>query len=230
MPSIRSGRDATACASRISAMNPPRVKISENGLCFAPRKNALPKPSSARPMTCSAPDITSCHDATTGDAPQHALLAVDERRRQHRPAGQRGAQRVARVERGLRSAIDARVRPPSAAVCAGCRRRSASRPSPQPTAASTHHQFAEYRLRHALASWSRTNVSSTASTTTATAMIAHRSHQYLPRAGPVLTAGLARRRVMRHALQGKACDQLIPQIPGLRGAGRYADRHDRRSF
>ena len=51
-------------------MNPARVKISENGLCFAPRKNALPSPSSVRLMTWSAPDITSCHDAITGVAPQ----------------------------------------------------------------------------------------------------------------------------------------------------------------
>ena len=51
------------------------------------------------------------------------------------------------------------------------------------TAATTHHQFAEYRLFHALASWSRTRASSTASTMIAVAMSTQRSHQYLPRVG-----------------------------------------------
>ena len=70
MPSISSGRDATAWASSSSATKPPRVNSNENGLFLAPSKNAPPSPSSASPTTCSTPDITSCHDATTGDAPQ----------------------------------------------------------------------------------------------------------------------------------------------------------------
>src|SRR6185437_1520055 len=70
MPSISSGRDATACASSSSATNPPSVNSNENGLFFAPRKNAPPSPSSASPTACSTPDITSCQDATTVDAPQ----------------------------------------------------------------------------------------------------------------------------------------------------------------
>src|SRR5690242_15416733 len=49
------------------------------------------------------------------------------------------------------------------------------------TAASTHHTFADSRLRHALASWSHTSVNSIASTLTAAARISHLSHQYLPR-------------------------------------------------
>jgi hypothetical protein len=70
MPSMSSGRVATACASTISAMNTPNEKISDSGFLLAPSMNAPLNPSSASPTTCSAPDITSCHDATTGDAPQ----------------------------------------------------------------------------------------------------------------------------------------------------------------
>ncbi len=51
-------------------MKPPSEKISDSGFFVAPSMKAPPRPSSARPITCSAPDITSCHDATTGDAPQ----------------------------------------------------------------------------------------------------------------------------------------------------------------
>ena len=51
-------------------MKPPRVNSSENGLSLAPNRNAPPRPSSARPTTCSAPDITNCQEATTGEAPQ----------------------------------------------------------------------------------------------------------------------------------------------------------------
>ena len=70
IPSISSGRDATAWASSSSATKPPRVNSSENGLFLAPRKNAPPSPNSANPTACSTPDITSCQDATNVDAPQ----------------------------------------------------------------------------------------------------------------------------------------------------------------
>ncbi|CNH35466.1 Uncharacterised protein [Mycobacterium tuberculosis] len=70
MPSISSGRDATAWASSSSATKPPRVNSSENGLFLAPRKNAPPSPSTARPTACNTPDMTSCQDATTVEAPQ----------------------------------------------------------------------------------------------------------------------------------------------------------------
>jgi hypothetical protein len=70
IPSINSGRDATAWASSSNATKPPNVNSNENGLFFAPRKNAPPSPSSASPTACSTPDITSCHDATNVDAPQ----------------------------------------------------------------------------------------------------------------------------------------------------------------
>ena len=51
-------------------MKPPSEKISDSGFLLAPSRNAPPRPSRARPMTCSTPDITSCQDATTGEAPQ----------------------------------------------------------------------------------------------------------------------------------------------------------------
>jgi hypothetical protein len=70
MPSISSGRDATAWASNNSAMKPPRVNSNEKGLFFAPRKKAPPRPSIANPAACSTPAITSCHDATHVEAPQ----------------------------------------------------------------------------------------------------------------------------------------------------------------
>src|SRR3954468_1602908 len=70
MPSMSSGRVATACASTIRARNPPSEKISDSGVLLAPSMKAPARPSSARPTTCRAPDITSCHDATTGVAPQ----------------------------------------------------------------------------------------------------------------------------------------------------------------
>ena len=70
MPSISSGRDATAWARSNRATKPPSVNSNENGLFLAPRRKAPPKPSSANPTACSTPDITNCHEATTVEAPQ----------------------------------------------------------------------------------------------------------------------------------------------------------------
>ncbi len=70
MPSISSGREATACASSSRATKPPSVNSNEKGLFFAPSRKAPPNPSKANPTACSTPDITSCHDATTVEAPQ----------------------------------------------------------------------------------------------------------------------------------------------------------------
>ncbi|CFR95940.1 Uncharacterised protein [Mycobacterium tuberculosis] len=70
IPSMSSGRDATAWASSSNVTKPPRVNSSENGLFLAPRKNAPPNPSNAKPTACNTPDMTSCHDATTVEAPQ----------------------------------------------------------------------------------------------------------------------------------------------------------------
>ncbi len=70
MPSISSGREATACASSSRATKPPKVNSNENGLFLAPRTKAPPSPSSASPTACSTPDITNCQDATNVDAPQ----------------------------------------------------------------------------------------------------------------------------------------------------------------
>src|SRR6185295_17480751 len=67
MPSICCGLDATDCANSSSATNPPSVKISDSGFLLAPSRKAPARPSSARPTTCSTPDMTSCHDATTGE-------------------------------------------------------------------------------------------------------------------------------------------------------------------
>src|ERR1700684_57391 len=70
IPSISSGRDATAWASSNNATKPPRVNSNENGLFLAPRKKTPPTPSRPSPTAWRSPDITSCHDATNVEAPQ----------------------------------------------------------------------------------------------------------------------------------------------------------------
>ena len=102
MPSIRSGRDATACASSSRAMKPPSVKIRDSGFLDAPSRNAPPRPEQGETdhlQHTRHHQLPGRHHRRGAPDP---LLAVDERGREHRAAGHGGRQRVARVEGGLR--------------------------------------------------------------------------------------------------------------------------------
>ena len=104
IPSISSGRDATACANSNNTTKPPRVNNSENGLFFAPSKNAPPRPEQRQADRLQHTRHDQLPTPPRRGTPE-ALLPEQERRRQHRTARQRGTQRVDGVEGGLRAEL-----------------------------------------------------------------------------------------------------------------------------
>ena len=184
MPSIRSGRDATACASSSRATKPPSVKIRDSGFLLAPSRNAPPRPKQREAdhlQHARHHQLPGRHHRRRAPDP---LLAVDERGRQHRAAGHRGGQRVAGVEGRLRPPLLDLARPPTSAACAESGRSCASTPAPRPPRPAP---TTTWRRRGCERPWPADPTpasTSTASTTTAMPMITHRSHQYLPRVVP----------------------------------------------
>ncbi len=173
--------DATDCASTSSATNPPSVKISDNGFLLAPSRKA---PSEAEQRQADGLQHTRHHQLPRRDhgrrAPQ-SLLSIHERGGEHRTAGHRRRQRVARVERGLRTPLPDVGRPPTSAACAGSERSCASTPAPRtrrpaPTTRSRTTGFATpWRAGPTPARPRRS------STRRRRRSAAQRTHQYLPR-------------------------------------------------
>ena len=191
MPSISSGLVATACASSDDGEEAAeREDQRQRVLAGAKQERA------AEAEQRQADDLQHAgHDQLPGrhhrrGAP-HPLLAVDERRRQHRAAGHRGRQRIAGIERGLGTPLPHLDARPTAAACAGSGRSCAStpsrrRPRPAPTTSSpSTGSSTPWRADPTPAPTRRPARSPRR------AMITQRSHQYLPRAGRSWPAGRA---------------------------------------
>ena len=101
MPSISSGLVATACASSTSARKPAEREDQRQRVLARAEQE---RPAEAEQRQADDLQYTGHHQLPgrhhRGGAPD-PLLAVDERRRQHRTARHRGGQRVSGVERRL---------------------------------------------------------------------------------------------------------------------------------